>query len=188
MPLGVASGTFLPVDAGRHVVVVRAPEHADRTFEVVLVERERRRLPVSTGARVDAASSGAAIAAGGAAAGAPDAPPPASALPTVGIVVAGVGVAAIVAGVAVALTASADYEDSAPFCDGDRCTDEGLTIRDDARTLGTVATALTVAGAIGAGAGVTLWLITAPSKSAPAQAGRVALGASLRGVDVRGSF
>jgi len=164
---------------------VTAPGHAARSFEVTLVERERRRLPVSAGpalsplAPVGPAPTRAL----------PDDSASMRTLPTVGLVVAGVGVAAIVAGVAVALSAQSDYDDSAPFCRDDRCSDEGLTIRDDARTLGTVATALTVVGAAGVGAGAVLWLTTVPGSSAPGASARaVSVRASWRGVHLAGSF
>jgi hypothetical protein len=97
-------------------------------------------------------------------------------------------VATLVAGVAVALSAQADYDDSAAFCREDRCTAEGLAIREDARTLGTVATALTVVGAAGAGVGLVLWLATVPQSSGPGSARAVSVRASWRGVALAGSF
>jgi hypothetical protein len=182
--LGAASGTFLPVDPGKHTVVVSAPGHAARSYEVTLVERERRRLPVSAGPALPPAITTAP-----APAPAPQDGNASRGLHTTGFVVAGLGVATVVAGVAVALSAQADYDDSAPFCRDDRCSAEGLTIRDDARTLGTVATAMTVVGAVGAGAGAVLWLATAPGPSVPGTSARaVSVRASWRGVRVAGSF
>ena len=45
----VSLGTPLPVNPGRHVVLVRAPGREDASTEVTLAERETRTLPIAPG-------------------------------------------------------------------------------------------------------------------------------------------
>jgi hypothetical protein len=79
-----------------------------------------------------------------------------------GIVIGGVGVAAMGAGIGIGFAAKAKHEESAPFCNLDLCTQEGLDIRSDARGLGTVGTVLFIGGAAAAAGGVVL-VVTSPT-------------------------
>jgi serine/threonine-protein kinase len=82
-----------------------------------------------------------------------------------GYIVGGVGLVGLAVGTGFALSARSQNEDSKSFCrtdDPNRCSAEGVALRDDARSAGTIAT---VAFGIGlaAVAGGTVLIVTAPS-------------------------
>ncbi len=83
-----------------------------------------------------------------------------------GVVVAGVGVAAIGAGVVVGLLARSDFKAADEYCKENLCKQPGFDARNSARTQGDVSTGVVIAGAAMATAGVIVWL-TAPSSNAP---------------------
>ena len=77
-----------------------------------------------------------------------------------GLVVGGVGVAGLGAGIAIGLVAKGRYADAG--CDGGVCaTSADLDAANDARSLGTVGTLVGGVGAVAIAAGAVLWL-TAP--------------------------
>lgn len=94
----------LPLDAGRHSLVVRVAGHQDRRHELILAEKERTEF-VATPGPVTGAEKPAASASATSSASIP--PPPSNGQRTAGFVVGGVGVAAfIVAGVTGGLVVS----------------------------------------------------------------------------------
>jgi hypothetical protein len=167
------------VDPGAHVVAVAAPNHEERRFDVTLGEAEARSIEVSPGARVAVAPAPPSPLLGGTVAPVATQPPPpdARARPsstqrTVGIVLVGGGAAVATAGSILALVAKGNYDDSAEFCSGaDRCTAEGVEIRDDARTNGDVATVLFFSGLAIAAGGAVLWIFAPSTSSRPGGAG-----------------
>lgn len=109
---------------------------------------------------------------------APGAAAPASPLGplgTAGLVTGGAGLATLTASLGVALHAAARYRDALDDPDNDcaagRCNERGVQAVDDARGEGDLATGLTVAGAVLAGAGLTLTLVDILTPKAPAAVG-----------------
>ncbi len=162
---GASQGTPLPVDPGEHVVVVSAPGHADRTFKVVISEREMRALEVEPGVASEVKSETP-----GPSAHDTTPAPPHQASKSLGYVVGGVGVAGFVtAAVAGALMLQKkgvvnDHCDAAKRCDP-----EGLRATKAGTTLGIVTTAGLVTGAVGVGAGAYL-ILSAGSREVPLSA------------------
>jgi hypothetical protein len=110
---------------------------------------------------------------------------------TVGLVVAGVGAAALVTGAifgALTISAHGSYEQScgasigapAGFCNAD-----GVSGRNDAATKGTIATVAFVAGGVAVAAGATLFVLAPGGRASASQVG-VGLGPA--SVSLRGSF
>ncbi len=86
------------------------------------------------------------------------------------LVSAGIGVAGIIIGVAYGVTAINKNDDSLAYCPNDpnRCTADGVALRDEALTAGTVSTVGIVVGSAGLVTGLVLWL-TAPSAANDAE-------------------
>jgi hypothetical protein len=147
--LGSASlGTPLPVDPGEHVVVVSAPGRAERSFKIIVSEREIRALDVDVGELAPTAPAGHIDLK-------TETPPaPAKSSPTLGYVLGGIGIAGFVTGaVAGALVLQKkgvvkDHCNAAKQCD-----DEGLDATKSGKTLGIVTTAGLITGVVGVGAG-----------------------------------
>jgi hypothetical protein len=66
-------------------------------------------------------------------------------------------------GGALALSARSTFDESRPFCNGDRCDARGMDLRDSAITRADVATVVFGVGLVAAIGGVVLWL-TAPTR------------------------
>ncbi|MBI4699652.1 MAG: hypothetical protein HY744_00555 [Deltaproteobacteria bacterium] len=171
-------GEAVPVDLGTHRVAAVATGKARWTADVKVSGEGK-----TTTVRVPALEDEAAPAPGGPAAapiperGAEQAPGLGAAAPTgepageaapgrgqriAGIVVAGVGLAGMGAGVALGLVAKGQYDDVGTHCPDERCDAEGLDTTDSARSLGDVATVVFIAGGAALVGGGVLWL-TAPS-------------------------
>ncbi len=164
--LGSASqGTALPVNPGEHAIVVSAPGHADRSFKVVISERENRTLEVETGAVSDVKGETPGA----------NTPSTAPAAPhegskTLGYVVSGVGVAGFVtAAVAGALMLQKKSVVNEHCNAAKRCDAEGLRATKAGTTLGIVTTAGLVTGVVGVGGGGYL-VLSAGSREAPISA------------------
>jgi hypothetical protein len=154
VPLSSASlGVPLPFDPGTHTVEAKAPGKKVHTAQLV-VERGPILQTLEIPALADDAPPPAA------AVSAPPAPPPPPPPPpssgggqrTVGLVLGGVGLAAIGAGAFFGLRASSQADDADTFCTGKLCSDEGLSKHDDASTSALVST-------IGFGAGAGLLVL-----------------------------
>lgn len=156
-PVEALEGRAIPVDPGRHrlraVVDGTAVER-----EVVVVEGRKAEL-VELSLPLTAPAPAAATAPS------PDRAEPTGTFTTgrvVALVAGGIGLGLAGTGGVLALGARSRYQESAPFCSGNACQDEGLAIRQDAIDRAGVATALAVSGlALTAGA-VVLWLVTPP--------------------------
>ena len=158
-PVDTLPGRAVPVDPGRHQV---------RTVvDGVIVERE---VVVVEGRKADPVALAPPAAKGDAARPTPATPRAPAAEPpstfttgrVVALVAGGLGLGLAGTGGVLALGARSRYQESAPFCSGNTCQDEGLAIRQDAIDRAGVATALAVSGlALTAGA-VVLWLVTPP--------------------------
>ena len=154
--LGSASlGTALPVDPGEHVVVVSAAGREDRSFKVIVSEREIRALEVEPGRPVLTVPAEQS-----ARAGAADARPlePARS-PTLGYVVGGVGVAGLIVGAVAGILVMQKKSVVDEHCDASKqCDDEGLEATSRGKTWGVITTVGLVTGAVGVGAGTYLLL------------------------------
>jgi hypothetical protein len=103
---------------------------------------------------------------------------------TLAFVGLGVGTVGLAIGVGAGLAASKKYRSAETSCPDAGCTPSGADDVDSFRQLRTISTIGYVVGAVGIGAGVTLWL-TAPKQTTTVRTG-VYLGAKSAGV--RGSF
>lgn len=162
-------GAELPVDPGKHAVVVTAPGHDERRYEVTLSEAQKESLKVEPGPASAAqddpkAPAPSALVTAAPTATTPPPPPPSSGMRTAGFVLGGVGVAGLaVGGITGALTLSKTSEVEGMCPNPDRCTTEGVAVADSARTLGLVSTVSFIAGAALVGAGVFLVITGKPA-------------------------
>jgi hypothetical protein len=156
-------GVELPVDPGEHVLIVRAPDHEDRTVSVTLAEGEKRALELEVGAPKPQALQ-AAVPAPASHEGfyPPSAPARAeqgsSPQRTAGIVIASVGAAGLVLSVvtgALVLSKKHTVDDN---CVNKRCSPDALDAADSGRTLSAVSTVAFVTGAAALGGGIVLVL------------------------------
>ena len=173
--LGKASlGRPLPLDPGKHVITVRAPDHQDAVLTAILVEGETKTLTVAPGPVIRTV-----------------APPPkpvevedGSSQRTLAYVLGGVGAAGILAATVTGVMLLDSRKTVNAHCDdADRCDREGMDAADLGRTLVPINTIAWAVGVAGLGAGTYLYL-SAPSGSGPASGARPA-GAY---VQVGGSF
>lgn len=195
--LAALIGTAQPVDPKHHVVkATRGSDSVDREFDVA----EGQKVPVTLKFGAPGAAPTATVLPP-AAAPPPTTPPPApsdatadrgsgwSTQRTIGLVVGGAGVvSAVVSGIFTA-SALSKKSDSQAYCNGGACTSQtGVSLLDDARSAGNVATITGIAGIALVGAGVVLF-VTAPSG---ASGGKVAFGTraepSGASLVARGSF
>ncbi|HEY6462896.1 MAG TPA: hypothetical protein VIY73_22150 [Polyangiaceae bacterium] len=148
---GPSLGVPLPVDPGRHEVIVRAPGCAPRIFVVELAKAQRRLLSVEAGTPGGEASAGPV-------------PLARSSGPTrtrtAGYVVGGAGLAAIAVGTVLGVRALGRRSDSEADCTGSVCRDaSGIQAYSDARTLAVAADVAFGVGAIAIATGAYLtWL------------------------------
>ena len=204
-------GVAIPVDPGPHTVEASAPRHKPWTSTVDVA---RGASPLVTVPALEDAPAEAGLAVGsglttepGAApastTGAPGAtePVPAASASSEGsiqrpvaVVAAGLGLVGVALGTVFAIKAKGKYDDSLPFCprDPNQCTAQGVTMRDDARSAGNVATVFYGIGAAGLVAGGILWF-TAPGSHRARDAGadraaRIQVLPSLGGATLQGSF
>lgn len=149
---GASLDTPLPVDPGAHRVVVRAPGHADAEFRVTLSSGESRELVVVPGAATKAQGS------------VKPGVPTESSQKTVGLVIGGIGLAAIVGGAITGAMVLGKKSTVDQNCDSSkRCNDRGLDAADSGKTLGVITTVALAAGGVALGAGTFLVLSAAPS-------------------------
>jgi hypothetical protein len=149
-------GLALPVDPGRHTIVVRAPGRKDNVLSVELGEGEQRSLKLEPGVPVDAvkptqesAPSAALTAKSGKAT---------SSTRTAGFVVGGIGAAGLVTSLitgAVVLSKKSTVDDE---CSNKVCSPEGVQAGEDGALFSTVSTVAFAVGAVGLGVGTYLVL------------------------------
>jgi hypothetical protein len=114
-----------------------------------------------------------------------------SPLKTAGLITAGAGVVLLGVGSYLALDAKADYDAASELCSGDQCPSDQYEITEDARSQGTVATVLFVAGGAALATGAVLWVIAPSSQRGSAKQEGLRLksvGVEPRGIVLRGSF
>jgi len=158
-------GSALPLDPGKHLLVVSAEQHEPRTFEVTLTEGENRVIDVEPGLEIAVA---------------PPPPPPAdsetrstpgddSSLRTVSYVVGGAGVVGLGIGAVFGLRAASKWSDAQSNCKPNECGagSKAQTEKDDASSAGTISTIAFTIGAAALVTGITLFVISPASKTPP---------------------
>ena len=78
------------------------------------------------------------------------------------VIVAGVGVAMLVVGSVLGLSAKRSDDQASLFCREGRCTSEGVALREEAGSKATAATYVAGLGLVAAGTGVALWFASKP--------------------------
>lgn len=78
------------------------------------------------------------------------------------VIVAGVGVAMLVVGSVLGLSAKRSDDQSSLFCREGRCTSEGVALREEAGSKATAATYVAGLGLVATGTGVALWFAAKP--------------------------
>ncbi len=157
-----ALGRPLPLDPGKHVITVRAPDHEDAIVTATLAEGETKTLTVAPGPVTR-----------------PAAPPrkpvevkDGSSQRTLAYVLGGVGAAGILAATVTGVMLLDSRKTVDAHCDdADRCDQEGMDAADLGRTLVPINTIAWAVGVAGLGAGTYLYL-SAPSGSGPASGAR----------------
>lgn len=144
-------GTDIPVDPGKHVVVVEAAGLPNRRYEVMIVEGKRQTLRVEPGML----------------------PPPVVIKAvdpgrknklTAGFIVGGLGFAGIVTGAITGGMALSDHSAADKACPTHRgCGDEVMDMAKRGQTLSTVSTVAFAVGVVGLGIGVPLVLMNRKS-------------------------
>lgn len=143
--LGAASlGAPLPVDPGKHALVVTAPGRVARTYEVAAAEGRAAEITVDVGAPDERAPAPEARGMGK--------------LP--GFVGIGLGGAALVAGSVTGVLAIGRARVADEHCDpAHTCDDIGLAANRDGRTFSTISTVSFVAAVVLVGGGIA-WILT----------------------------
>ena len=105
------------------------------------------------------------------------------------LVAGGVGIAGLVLGTVFVLQAKSKYDDSLAECPSSKnlCTPQGVSLRNDARSAGNIATVAYVGGAVSLGAGIILWL-TAPKSEQPRTSAEVHLSPTPGGAMIYGRW
>ncbi len=183
-PVGKALwGTAVPIDPGAHTIVATAP--GKKRFEQKIVVGQGGPTALVTVPKLEddpsAAAAPIAPVPAGPLAPAPvepapsGAPPPADEAPgswmkPAGFVAGGIGIAGIAVGAAFGVVASSKLSSSKEQCrtdDPNKCTPDGVSLRESAQSAGTVSTIAFIAGGVFVAGGVAL-LVAAPSSSKPA--------------------
>jgi hypothetical protein len=151
LDVGAASlGTPLPIDPGKHVVVVRAPGRQDRTLEVDVAEGEQKAIEVLPGP----------------AAG--DVPKPGDdsrgTRRTLGFVAGGLGAAGVVVFAVSGALVLVKKSTVNQHCVRMVCDSTGFQAAQSGQTLGVVSGASLIAGAVLLGAGAALVLTSGPDR------------------------
>lgn len=189
-----ALGTALPVDPGEHAVEASAPGYAPFSAKVVVgpnADKKEVAVPSLTPAPKGAADPNA-----GGTVTPPPPPPPrppesdsGSGTKTIGLVVAGVGVAGLAVGGVTGLMAMSANDDAKKLCpnDGACGSRDGVDKNDEAKTFALVSTVGFVAGGALLAGGAVLWLTAGPSKKGNVQIAPI-VGATDGGLLVRGAW
>jgi len=152
-------GTDIPVDPGKHEIVVEAPGLPNRKYDIVMEEGKKQTLQVEPGVRGEETS---------------DAKKPVStANPkrTAGFVLGGVGIASLVTGAitgGMAASAFGDAEKACPTHKG--CSPQVIETANSGKTLSVVNTVTLAVGVIAVGISIPLILTSKKSEEEPAAA------------------
>lgn len=153
-------GTDIPVDPGKHAIVVEAPGLPNRKYDIVMEEGKRQTLQVEPGVPSESK---------------PIEPEQASSSnpqKTVGFVLGGVGIAGILTGVvtgAMAASANGEATEACPTRRG--CSAETIETAERGKTLSVVNTITLAVGVVALG--VSIPLIVTSKKSEPTAAAKV---------------
>jgi hypothetical protein len=173
-------GTPVPVDPGKHVVVVSAPDNANRRHDLELAVGDRRVLVVGAGAPLPPkAPVPASPAEGG-----PTAVPKATPSYTPAFVVGGVSIAIGLVGVALSVRAFTHYQDLAETC----ATELGGCSESDRNAVRAEALAANVAYGVAGAGGVASLLLVAFAPTSLAEPDDVAVVPSPGGAALRLRF
>lgn len=150
-------GTEMPVDPGKHVVVVEAKGLPNRTYDVTMDEGKRQTLEVEPGLAE--------------AKGAVEMPDDSSSNTkrTVAFVVGGVGVAGLVAGAitgGLALSDNHAAKDACPTRKG--CSPDVIDLANRGQTLSVVNTVALAVGVVGVAVAIPLFVMSAKKEKSPA--------------------
>jgi hypothetical protein len=195
-PVGSGAwGAAMPLDPGEHLIEVAAPGRKTWSAKVsIAAERDAQTVRVPQLAVLEQAPAeasktplGQTAQQAGVAPDPSDGPP----LRTIGLIVGGAGVVAFGIGGVFALQAKNANEESKEddHCNAEnQCDAVGGSRRDDAESAAAIATVSLIAGGVLAAAGVTLFLVGAPSREASSTSiqalplvGRGDAGLALRG-------
>ena len=199
-------GSALPVDPGTHTLEATAAGHKGWSATVDVGQNgalATAAVPALEALPVDANATPAtpAVPPTSTPAAAPsEAVPPAtsgasasSSQRVSAVVVGGLGVAGVVAGIITAAVAKSKYDTSLQHCESlnhNLCDETGVTDRNDARTAGDVSTVAFIAGGVAIAGGLVLW-ITAPNGTKSkdsAAAPSLVLAPTLGGAVLHGEF
>ncbi|WP_394833287.1 hypothetical protein LVJ94_42970 [Pendulispora rubella] len=176
-------GVAMPVDPGPHVVEATAPGKKPWRAEVQVAPngaKARIAVPAMEDVASESAHTSTPVAS-------PETAPPQDASlgngqRTLGLIVGGTGIAAMGAGVVLAFMAKSKYDDAASYCNGDRCVQEGVDLRDSAVSRATVATVVFGVGLAATVGGGLLWF------TAPRAKKQTSVGLTPNGFVLRGTF
>ncbi|MBW2454893.1 MAG: hypothetical protein JRI68_10295 [Deltaproteobacteria bacterium] len=170
------------VDPGSHRFTAAAPDHEEWVQEVS-VEGEGQlvtlEIPALTPTALPPPEPEPVI---------PEDDGPFITLPTLGIIIGGVGVAALGTGIVLGAVAKSSYDDSLEHCTGDFCSQEGLDQQDDAVTLGTAGTVVFFVGAAAIVGGAALWFFAPDEESSATDEVALHLGVTPSGAVLRGTW
>jgi hypothetical protein len=183
-------GRAEPLDPGAYRLVVTAPGHRERNYDVIIAEGGSRELEVEPGPAQAASSERAAPAPLP-----PTPPPPAEGAPwsplkTTGIVLGVTGVVALGIGIGFGVDAIGKKNASNDgHCNPDSniCDEDGIDLRDKGLTSSYVSTGMFVAGGVLTVGGLVLFL-AAPSGGEAPTPSPVALAVGPRGLRVTGQW
>ncbi len=145
-------GTDMPVDPGKHVVVVEAPGLPNRQYDVVMEEGKRQTLQVEPGSPN---SSAPAVSKDSSR----------NTKRTVGFVVGGVGVAGLITGAITGGLALSDHTAAEKACPTRKgCSPEAIDIASRGQTLSIVNTVALALGVVGVGVSIPLILTSGKGK------------------------
>jgi hypothetical protein len=175
-------GVSTPIDPGKHVIVAKTKSGNTAKDDVTLAEAESKSIKLTlppepetpdTPGQLPEVKDGKSVG---------EAKPDR----TLAFVGFGVGVVGLGVGIGAGLAASSKHASAEDDCTGGKCV-EGSSGADDVdsfRRLRTISTVGYIVGAVGIGAGVTLWLTAPKSKTA----GRTGAFVGPTSVGVRGAF
>ena len=154
-----ALGVSVPIDPGAHVLVVQAPDCADKQTKVDLAVGEQKAIVLEAGAPLPPVVT-------------PPPPPPPRLLSgrrLLALAVVGGGVAVAAAGGVVGGVALATNGNANRYCTGNVCTDpRGVTLHETAKTEAIVADVLFGTAVVAVAAGAVLWLTAKHPRAASA--------------------
>lgn len=174
--------TALPLNPGKHTLVVSAPDYEPKTFDVVLNEGEKREVEVGPGAQKPRAPLPLPVT------GSNDTPSTApgedkaSPYRVTAYGLGGLGIVGLGLGTAFGLMASSSWSDAQSACKLNECGtgSRAQEDKDTASTQGNVSTVAFIGGGVLIAAAAVVWLV-APSSSPSTKTGLAIVPGSLGG-------